>query len=489
MPRRRRRVPRPPAGHPAGPAPPARRRPRRSASGSRTSRRRPTWTTSTATSCASRAATRTSSAASRRSSPPSWHARAAEGQTAWMGGPRGARRGGVPARAAAQRRAGHRLRRAASTRAEHPYDRCSTTTTPASTARASAGVRAACARRCRPSSSAARPAGPGRRAAVPRRRASATPCARCWRRLGVDDAGWRLDDSEHPFTSWVGPEDTRITTRYPEANLEVVLAGCTSSGTASTSAPSTRPARTNLGGGTSMSVHESQSKLWENHVGRSRPFAGLIAAGDRAARPSMRPACTPTSRRAAGRIRVRPTRSTYPLAHRGALRARARPARRQPGSGRPAGGVRRRVRELLGVAPSTTSRRRPAGHPLGRRRVRVLPELRAGLRHRRAAVGAARRRRGGADGPRRRRRRADPRVAARARPPPGAAPGHRGPRARGDGHGLDPAPFLRGTSPRASTPRISKTTFPNSSPSCMALKPSAASASGIVAGSPGARRS
>jgi carboxypeptidase Taq len=35
--------------------------------------------------------------------------------------------------------------------------------------------------------------------------------------------------------------------------------------------------RTNLGRGTSMSVHESQSKLWENHVARDPAFAGVLA--------------------------------------------------------------------------------------------------------------------------------------------------------------------------------------------------------------------
>lgn len=36
--------------------------------------------------------------------------------------------------------------------------------------------------------------------------------------------------------------------------------------------------RTNLGRGTSMSIHESQSKLWEDHVGRNRAFAPVIAS-------------------------------------------------------------------------------------------------------------------------------------------------------------------------------------------------------------------
>ena len=36
--------------------------------------------------------------------------------------------------------------------------------------------------------------------------------------------------------------------------------------------------RTSLGRGTSMSIHESQSKLWENHVARDRAFADVLAA-------------------------------------------------------------------------------------------------------------------------------------------------------------------------------------------------------------------
>ena len=36
-------------------------------------------------------------------------------------------------------------------------------------------------------------------------------------------------------------------------------------------------ARTSLGDGTSMSIHESQSKLWENHVGRHPAFARVLA--------------------------------------------------------------------------------------------------------------------------------------------------------------------------------------------------------------------
>jgi carboxypeptidase Taq len=48
--------------------------------------------------------------------------------------------------------------------------------------------------------------------------------------------------------------------------------------------------RTNAGQGTSMSVHESQSKLWENHVARSPAFADVLAAELGAAGAAVAPA-------------------------------------------------------------------------------------------------------------------------------------------------------------------------------------------------------
>ena len=99
-------------------------------------------------------------------------------------------------------------------------------------------------------------------------------------RLGVTPDSWRVDLSPHPFTSWVGTQDTRITTRYlPDAQIESILAAIHEFGHGLYErqvAPEL--ARTNLGRGTSMSAHESQSKLWENHVGRNPAFAPVIAA-------------------------------------------------------------------------------------------------------------------------------------------------------------------------------------------------------------------
>jgi carboxypeptidase Taq len=97
-------------------------------------------------------------------------------------------------------------------------------------------------------------------------------------RLGVQDDSWRVDVSAHPFSTNMGQRDSRITTRYEDGELESVLAAMHEFGHSLYErqiAPEL--ARTNLGHGTSMSIHESQSKLWENHVGRNPAFAGVIA--------------------------------------------------------------------------------------------------------------------------------------------------------------------------------------------------------------------
>jgi carboxypeptidase Taq len=97
-------------------------------------------------------------------------------------------------------------------------------------------------------------------------------------RIGVDSDSWRVDVSAHPFTAWVGPRDTRVTTRYTEGQVESLLSSLHEYGHALYERQ-IDPALegTNLGRGTSMSMHESQSKLWENHVARSSAFAEVLA--------------------------------------------------------------------------------------------------------------------------------------------------------------------------------------------------------------------
>ncbi|MGO8905200.1 MAG: carboxypeptidase M32 [Solirubrobacteraceae bacterium] len=99
------------------------------------------------------------------------------------------------------------------------------------------------------------------------------------RRIGVDAESWRVDVSAHPFTAWMGRRDTRLTTRYGEGDVESLLSSLHEYGHALYERQ-VDPAleRTNLGCGTSMSIHESQSKLWENHVARNPAFAEVLAA-------------------------------------------------------------------------------------------------------------------------------------------------------------------------------------------------------------------
>jgi carboxypeptidase Taq len=98
------------------------------------------------------------------------------------------------------------------------------------------------------------------------------------RRLGVEQSSWRVDVSTHPFTTWIGRGDSRITTRYSDEDVESLLSSLHEYGHALYERQ-VDPAldRTNVGTGTSMSVHESQSKLWENHVARNSAFAHVMA--------------------------------------------------------------------------------------------------------------------------------------------------------------------------------------------------------------------
>ena len=98
------------------------------------------------------------------------------------------------------------------------------------------------------------------------------------RTLGVDEAGWRVDVSAHPFTTWIGEGDSRVTTRYSERDVESLLSSLHEYGHALYERQiDPELVRTNLGTGTSMSIHESQSKLWENHIARNRAFAEVLA--------------------------------------------------------------------------------------------------------------------------------------------------------------------------------------------------------------------
>jgi carboxypeptidase Taq len=93
--------------------------------------------------------------------------------------------------------------------------------------------------------------------------------------FGYDWSRGRQDRAVHPFCiDFGGPGDVRITTRIDPARLSVGLFGtCHEAGHALyEQGVDPSYSRTPLASGVSMGVHESQSRLWENLVARSRPF-------------------------------------------------------------------------------------------------------------------------------------------------------------------------------------------------------------------------
>jgi carboxypeptidase Taq len=96
--------------------------------------------------------------------------------------------------------------------------------------------------------------------------------------LGWSPDGWRLDEAAHPFATSFGPGDVRLTTRYDPGYVGMALYGAIHElGHGLYEAQVDEAlARTPLGEGVSLGVHESQSRLWENVVGRGRPFAGWL---------------------------------------------------------------------------------------------------------------------------------------------------------------------------------------------------------------------
>ena len=93
------------------------------------------------------------------------------------------------------------------------------------------------------------------------------------RRVGFDPRSWVLGESSHPFSASPALGDNRITTRYAEGNLDSISSALHEYGHGLYEAQ-LDPALTRgaLGRGASMSVHESQSRLWEVFVGQSLSF-------------------------------------------------------------------------------------------------------------------------------------------------------------------------------------------------------------------------
>jgi carboxypeptidase Taq len=94
------------------------------------------------------------------------------------------------------------------------------------------------------------------------------------KKIGFDFDAGRLDVSVHPFCSTFGPGDVRMTTRYDEKYFGDAFFGVLHE-TGHSLYEQGLPAEhwgTPLGEAISLGIHESQSRMWENLVGRSRSF-------------------------------------------------------------------------------------------------------------------------------------------------------------------------------------------------------------------------
>jgi carboxypeptidase Taq len=92
--------------------------------------------------------------------------------------------------------------------------------------------------------------------------------------IGFDFACGRLDTTAHPFCTGIGPGDCRITTRFNPKHFGQALFGIlheAGHGIYDQGLPKEHWGMP-MGDSVSLGIHESQSRMWENMVGRSKPF-------------------------------------------------------------------------------------------------------------------------------------------------------------------------------------------------------------------------
>lgn len=98
------------------------------------------------------------------------------------------------------------------------------------------------------------------------------------KKMGYDMEAGRQDVSAHPFTETLGSRDVRITNRYKQNNfVESVMVAMHEGGHALyEQGINLAYDATPLEMGVSLGIHESQSRFWENQVGRSRAFVRFL---------------------------------------------------------------------------------------------------------------------------------------------------------------------------------------------------------------------
>lgn len=96
--------------------------------------------------------------------------------------------------------------------------------------------------------------------------------------LGMPDKRFRMDTSTHPFTSGLSLDDVRITTRYEGKSFKESLYSVIHECGHALYDLQIDPALeyTPIAGGASLGIHESQSRFWENIIGRSGEFLTLL---------------------------------------------------------------------------------------------------------------------------------------------------------------------------------------------------------------------
>lgn len=94
------------------------------------------------------------------------------------------------------------------------------------------------------------------------------------KQMHYDFNAGRQDISAHPFTTSFNPKDVRVTTRIAEDNLKSMIWSCIHEGGHGLYEQGLPDSEYGLPSGEAISlgIHESQSRLWENMVGRSLPY-------------------------------------------------------------------------------------------------------------------------------------------------------------------------------------------------------------------------
>lgn len=112
-------------------------------------------------------------------------------------------------------------------------------------------------------------------------------------RIGYDFDAGRMDEAAHPFCEGLGPGDTRITNRYrPDGWTDALSTATHEAGHAmyEQGLPKDKLFGRPLAEAVSLGIHESQSRMWENQVARSRPFwTWAIGEAKRVLGPALQP--------------------------------------------------------------------------------------------------------------------------------------------------------------------------------------------------------